>query len=432
MRPFPIAALGLGLTVLAACGEPDVRLEGDRFAIRPGTQVVNQARSIALPPARLNAAWTHVGGEADHAIAHPALTGLSPLFAVPIGQGDTASARITAAPVVSGGVIYTLDARNRVSATTAAGQPLWSATVPTGLDNVTDASGGGLAVSGNRLFVSSGFGAITAYDARSGGTLWTQDLDAPATSAPTVQGGLVYVVGRDNTAWAIDVADGRVQWQIAGTPSDTSFGGGSSPALSADLGVFPYDSGEIVGAFPLGGLQRWSTVVSGARIGSAAALVTDIAADPVIDGGRIYAGNFEGRTAAIDPFTGDRIWTAPEGATGGPVVPVGGSVFLVNDRNELLRLDAATGDPIWRVDLPVSVQQGVFKRTTTFFAHYGPILAGGRLIVASSDGNIRAFDPVSGALVAAVPLPGGAASAPVVANGTLYVVSKDGRLHAFR
>ncbi|MGB5868915.1 MAG: PQQ-binding-like beta-propeller repeat protein, partial [Albidovulum sp.] len=72
------------------------------------------------------------------------------------------------------------------------------------------------------------------------------------------------------------------------------------------------------------------------------------------------------------------------------------------------------------------------KRRRAIYAHYGPILAGGRLIIASTDGLIRAFDPASGALVGQVELKGGAASAPVVAGGTLYVVSKSGQLLAFR
>ena len=66
------------------------------------------------------------------------------------------------------------------------------------------------------------------------------------------------------------------------------------------------------------------------------------------------------------------------------------------------------------------------------FANYGPVLAGGRLIVPSSDGTLRQFDPVSGALLAEMPLPGGAASNPVVAGGVLYLMTGDGQLAAFR
>jgi outer membrane protein assembly factor BamB len=60
------------------------------------------------------------------------------------------------------------------------------------------------------------------------------------------------------------------------------------------------------------------------------------------------------------------------------------------------------------------------------------VLAGGRLVVVSSDGFVRSFDPASGTFLGAAELPGGAASGPAVAGGTLYVISRKGQLHAFR
>ena len=432
MTRLSIFAATAALGLLAACGEVDVILPGERQAIRADDSGVNRALPISLPAARVNSAWTHRNGDADHRIVHPALSGLNQIFAVPIGEGDSKRARITADPVVAGGVIYTLDARSRVTATSANGQRVWQADVaPAAFDNRSDASGGGLAFGGGRIYVTSGFGELTALDARSGGVIWRQDLDAPGTSAPTVQGDLVYVVGRDNTAWAVDTDTGRVRWQLSGTPSDSSFSGGAGIAATGDLVVIPFDSGEVVGAFPQGGLRRWTAAVTGERLGAAAALVSDIAGDPVIDGNRVYVGNFSGTTAALDTFSGERIWSAREGSVS-PVWPTGNSVFLVNDLNQLVRLSAVDGGVIWRSELPGFTETGLFGRKRLVFAHYGPVLAGGRLIVASSDGNVRAFDPQSGALVASVPIEGGAASNPVVANGTLYVVSKTGQLVAFR
>jgi outer membrane protein assembly factor BamB len=66
------------------------------------------------------------------------------------------------------------------------------------------------------------------------------------------------------------------------------------------------------------------------------------------------------------------------------------------------------------------------------FAHHGPVLAGGRLWVASSDGALRGFDPASGALVARAEIPGGGASRPIAFGDALYVVGRGGDLHAFR
>ena len=94
-------------------------------------------------------------------------------------------------------------------------------------------------------------------------------------------------------------------------------------------------------------------------------------------------------------------------------------------------MNAADGSIIWAVDLPGDVKDKPRKRGPVY-AQYGPILAGGRVIVPSGDGLIRFFAPEDGALAASVEIPGGAATAPVVAGQTLYVVSTEGVLHAYR
>jgi outer membrane protein assembly factor BamB len=104
---------------------------------------------------------------------------------------------------------------------------------------------------------------------------------------------------------------------------------------------------------------------------------------------------------------------------------------VLSDLNELLRLDASNGERIWGTPLPRFTTDRPQRRSEVY-AHHGPILAGGRIVVASNDGQLRSFDPVSGALVSSVEVPDGATSSPVVAGGTLYVVSTAGELHAFR
>ena len=97
----------------------------------------------------------------------------------------------------------------------------------------------------------------------------------------------------------------------------------------------------------------------------------------------------------------------------------------------MLRLDASDGTRVWSTALPNFVKEKP-KRRSEIYAHHGPILAGGRLYLASTDGQLRSFDPVSGTLVGTVEIPNGATTAPVVAGGVLYVVSSKGQLHAFR
>jgi outer membrane protein assembly factor BamB len=231
-------------------------------------------------------------------------------------------------------------------------------------------------------------------------------------------------------AWAVDIENGRVRWELPGTPSLTGRLGAAGPAISSDLAIFPFSSGELVAAFRQGGVRLWSSAVSGQRQGRAYAAVTDIAADPVISGNTVYAGNVSGRSVALSLGNGQRIWSANYGAIG-PMQVAGGSVFLVSDQNQLVRLDAATGETVWETELPLFRRLRPTRRDAVF-AHYGPRLAGGRLLVASDDNQIRAYSPETGALIGTTPLPAGASTGMAVVNRTLYVVTGNGQLHAFR
>ena len=103
----------------------------------------------------------------------------------------------------------------------------------------------------------------------------------------------------------------------------------------------------------------------------------------------------------------------------------------MSDQGQLVRLDDATGEVIWTVDLPY-YRRGSVRRLKSVTSHFGPILAGGQLVVGSDDGSLRFFSPEDGSLRYETKLPGGAASMPAVVNGTLYILSGNGQMHAFR
>ena len=273
-------------------------------------------------------------------------------------------------------------------------------------------------------------GVGQALQAATGDVLWTQKLDSASTGAPTAADGVVYVVTRNSIGWALDAGTGRILWQVLGTTSESGVTGGPAPAIAGSQVIFPLPSGQIVAAIIGPGTQTWAASVAGERRGRAFSRFSDISGDPVVADGVVYVGNHSGRAAAFEAATGQRVWRANEGAVS-PVWVAGGSVFLASDENRLIRLDAATGETIWAVDLPFFTKDRLRRRKATF-AHYGPVLAGGRLLVASDDSVLRHFDPTSGALIGQTELPDGAARNPVIANGTLYIVTENGELHALR
>jgi len=436
-----VALCAACLLALTGCEEPETILAGKRENLRAeesdSSLVVrdplaqNRSAPVALAAEQTNTAWLQRHNSPQTRIQHPAYSGaIVPVWNVDIGAGDSRFGRITSEPVVFDGKLFTLDSEARVSATTTSGNAVWSVSLVPERDAGRDATGGGIAASEGVVFVTSGFGTVTALNADSGAQLWQQKLQAAGTGMPTVRDGIVYLVAGDATAWALSAETGRVLWQLGSTADKNNILGGAAPAVSDSLAVFSFGSNELQAAFKQGGLRVWDTVISGQRRGFTRSRISDITGDPVIAGGRIFAGTHSGRMVALDVESGARLWTAEEGPMS-PVWVVGEAVFLVSDANELVRLDANTGERVWGVKLPFFTKERP-KRQATVFAHYGPVLAGGRLYVASNDGLIRAFDPTNGALLHTGEIPGGATTSPVFAGGMMFVVSGKGQLFAFR
>ena len=429
-----IGLLGLGV----GCSNSDPRLQGERELLDGTVFVETDARFLAedLPDLRLPSpqpvpAWTHQGGNAQHIAAHAELPSeLTLSWSRRIGAGDGKRHQISAAPVAQGGQVYTLDSQSMVTAIDETGTILWQSELGKSSDALKDASGGGLAVGGTQLFVTTGFGTVVALDTASGAELWTQDLASYGGASPTVYDDLLYISARDGAAWAIDTSNGRIKWQVAGPTVAASHTGGPGPAVSDKYAVFPFGTGDVLASFRKGGLRSWSSGLSGARLGLASTQVRDLTGQPVIEGSSVYLASSAGRMAAVDLNTGLRIWTAKQGSQG-HILVAGGAVFAVSDAGNLIRLSKDDGALIWSTPLPKFTKKSV-KSRAKIHAHYGPILAGGRLILASSDGLIRQFNPADGTLITTVDLPSGAASAPIVVNGTLYVLNTKGDLLAFR
>ncbi len=436
-------ALAIALAVLVGCGEEELVLPGERLDLRdrganstaivetgPGV-IAGAAPALALPPARLNAAWTHPGGGPGHVAGHPALgRALEPLWSASIGEGTARGHRITADPVISDGRIFTMDSRALVSAFSLGGARLWTRDLTPDSDGTNDASGGGLAVSGGTVYATSGFGTLTALDVATGAVRWGQKLDAGASGAPAVSGDQVYVTTRNGAGWAIDTSTGRILWNVLGRRGDAGLVGGAGPSIAGPVVVFPFASGQMLAAGANTGGTVWVASVAGSDGTRAFSAISDMSGAPLVGETRIYAATHAGRVAAVSRATGSAEWTAERGALN-PLWLGGSSLFFVTPDNVLVRLDAATGQEVWSVELPLFEARRA-KRLKETFVHYGPVLAGGRLIVASDDGALREFDPVSGALLGETDIGRGVVRNPVVAGGVLYLVTERGQIRAFR
>ncbi|WP_134678690.1 PQQ-like beta-propeller repeat protein [Paracoccus ravus] len=439
MTRLPLIAAMTGLLALSACTQRDETLPGPRLDPRAVTspdgppvegRLAGTTSALTLPPVQGNADWTQRSGRGT-ASGNMALgAGTTRIWSAPVGAASDRRGRITAEPIVAGGVVYTLDSQANLVATTAGGGRIWTRSLRPAGETGGSASGGGIAYEAGRVFATSGYGELVALDARSGAVLWRQRVEAPISGAPTVANGTVYVMGRNATGWAVRASDGRVMWRAFGNNAMAGVMGSAAPAVSGGTVVFPFATGQLQGVDAAEGTQIWSANVAGSRLGRSIGFFRDMTGDPVISGGTVYAGTSSGRVGAYDMASGAMKWEAPEGASSPPLV-AGNSVFIVNDQAQLIRLDASNGGRVWAQKLPYFTET-IVRKQGKVWNHYGPVLAGNRLYLAGSDGYLRVFDPATGALIGNAEIPGGAAAVPAVAGQTLYVVTHDGQLMAYR
>ncbi len=388
------------------------------------------AMPMVLPEAVANADWAQSGGNASKSMGQVALgTALGQAWTASIGTGTGKAARLGGGPVVAGGKLFTIDTTSTVRAFNAAtGQPLWSVQFGTEKGNSASLFGGGVASDRARVYATNGLGHVAALDAATGAVVWTVQPAGPLRGAPTIDGDTLYVMSQDNQVFSLKAADGKTNWSNAASLEIAGVFGTGSPASARGTVVAGFSSGELNAYRYENGRMVWQDALSRTTISTGVAALSDIDADPVIEGNFVYALGQGGRMVALDLNSGQRAWEMNIAGIATPWV-AGDWLFAVNDRAQLIAVQRMTGKIRWISQLP---QWRNAKKESGPIFYAGPVLAGGRLILANSEGGVFNVDPASGAIQTTTKVDSGVRFQPVVAGGMLYLLSDSGRLTAFR
>ncbi len=441
MRLFSTAGLVLSVLMLSGCsvtegwfGDPeDAPLPGERLSVlelerRIEADPALQAVTITLPPPQAVADWPQAGGTADHAPGHLALPEtVSRRWTADIGSGSDSTLRLVSRPVVADGRIFAFDADAGLAALdTATGSRQWTVDLQPEEEG-GEAVGGGVAFADGRLFATTGYGEALALNPANGTVEWRVTI-GPVRGAPTVIDERVIVVTQDNRTLALAVDDGAILWEHTGILETAGLVGSVSAASDGGVVIVPYSSGELVALRVASGRPVWGDSLTSLRGFGALARLADIRGLPVINDGRVYAIGHGGRMVAIDNRSGARIWEQDVGGVNTPW-PAGNFVFVLSTENELMALSREFGQAHWVVQLP-RYEDPEDRDDPIVWS--GPVLAGERLWLTSSAGNLVAASPFDGSILSTLEVPGSVLLPPFVAGGTLYVLTDDATLVAFR
>ena len=439
---IPVALMAV--TALAGCaalkgGGRKTPVLGERVPILVSETDAKLEPAIAglqvlLPAPVTNADWAQPGGNADRSLGHVALnSSVARAWSVTIPAG-TNRARLAATPVIADGKLFVVDINATLHAFQAnSGTPLWTAPIAKSDKNKNSRFGGGASVDGGRVYAVDGLGDVVAFDATTGAQIWRAKPSAGGGAlrgSPTVVGDQLYILSQDNQLFALSTANGALLWSASGSLESQGVFGVAAPAVAHNTIVAGFSSGELNAYRAENGRALWGDALSRTSITTSVSSLSDIDADPVIDDTRVYALGQGGRMVALDLSTGQRIWEQNFAGISTPWL-AGEWLFVVTDQSRLYCLQRSTGKVRWMTQLR-EFQVEKKKKKKNPLTWYGPILAGGRLVLTSSMGEVAFVSPTDGTVGQVIENKVSFGLGPVVANNTLYTLDERGRLNAYR
>lgn len=411
---------------------------------------------IVLPPVYVNTDWPQLGGNVAHVVQHTGASGpLEKIWSRDVGDGSNRKGFIAAPPVIANGVIYVFDADSTVRAfEEGSGRRIWdfgieiTETETTRTESTSiidrirdprsflegsgtdkDGVGGGVAYDDGVLYVSSGLGVMLALDAQTGTEIWRKRVRVPLHSAPTVANGKVYAITDDNEIMAFDANDnGAVLWTYQGIVETARMLTVPAPAVVNDVVVAPFSSGEIVALRAQNGGVLWQDALASSTRLTPLAALNDIAFGPVIADGYVVATAQSGVMTAFDFRTGQRVWSQPAGSIGMPWI-AGDFIFTVTTDGKVAALSKINGSVIWVQQLE-NFEKPEKRKDRIVWS--GPVLAGERLVVASSKGRMMIINPYDGSIIEDRKIGGSIMVPPIIANETVYLLNDKAKLIALR
>jgi len=432
MKAFFLSSLlfGSALLLLQGCATSKEPLIGQRAEILKTHSKLEKDLdaenfNVHIEDPVLNVDWSQSDYDASHKVPHLEAGDLkSMIWKTSIGSGSGSTGFLLATPLIEGDTIYTLDTEGRVTAKNIkTGKEIWTYRLKSKKTN-EDCSGGGISLGEGRLFAAFSSSDVVALDTYNGSVLWHKSLPHSIRSAPTFYKGFLYLVTKNNRGICLKALTGEKIWQQEGTDHSCALLGGGKPAVQNNTAIIPYSSGELYALRRENGYPLWAESLTAMKVFSSASIVSHIKASPVIDGDMIFALSQNGRMVGINHRSGDIAWEREIRGLSTPVVH-GSFIFVVTSDQQVICMVRDSGKIVWITHLPGH------EDSKSNISYAGPLLAGNKLIVSSSEGKALFLNPSTGERIDQIMLPGSCLLPPVVANKVAYFLTENGTLAAF-
>ena len=186
------------------------------------------------------------------------------------------------APVIVKDRIYTIDNKSNIIARNVKdGEKIWRN------DMGIKRQGVGLTADKNLVIAVDENGTINCFDTK-GKMLWKKEFNTPFRSSPLLFNNNLYLLSSNNDLFVLNAKTGKENWHYKTATPLTLLQGMGRPALSNNILVVPFSTGEVIGFDALTGILLWSQDLVGQKAFDAVAGLAQMTASPVIENGLVY------------------------------------------------------------------------------------------------------------------------------------------------
>ncbi|UJF23799.1 outer membrane protein assembly factor BamB [Suttonella sp. R2A3] len=315
-------------------------------------------------------------------------------------------------PATDGQRLYVISADGRLSAFNArSGDRLYQ------YDLDTDISAGVTAAPG-LLFAVTRNGDLLALSAENGEPRWRASLGESVLAAPSYTNDMVVVRASSGAVFAYRASDGVVLWQYRISEPKLVVRGDASPVVGGGVVIVTTNSGRLVVLDQASGMPMVEERLAIGSGNNDVQRLVDMDATPKINGSTLFASAFQDETFAVSLEGGNILWRQPQAATAQDFAMSPDGLFLANDIDHVIALNQNDGSIRWQND-------ALEGRYLSPLVAIPPGIVGG----IDGEGYLHWFDSRDGRLIGQNKIGSTyALSEPVVLNSGIAWQLADGKL----
>lgn len=271
------------------------------------------------------------------------------------------------------------------------------------------------------VVVASKDGKVVALNENNGAVLWKVDAPNAVFAAPQIGQGHVIIKSIDGKVAALAAATGQTLWIYDHGAPNMVMRRGSQPQIFQNEVITGYSDGKLSALNLEDGRLIWEQTISEPQGASEVEQMADVAADPIVSGGVVYAASYQGKLAAVNARTGAMLWQQDVSPYAG--MALNSSMIYTSDADGVVwAFDRASGSEMWH-------QPALTNRILN-----APVLIDKALVVGDGGGYLHFLSPVDGHMLARQRIGSGVGivTTPAALGNVLYVLDVHGNLSALQ